>query len=185
MTRRSIKKLKVNDEAKYSITRPYEAKQIIRIMKKFIKKPLEKLVITDATSCVGGDLINFSQSFIFVNGVEINPSNYRLLLENTKGIGNISLINDNYLNVYDSLIQDVIYLDPPWGGPEYKNKKSIDLKLSGIKLNKIIHTLRGLSRYIFIKVPLNANLKDITGTRRIIYNKRKHPSFMLICINNI
>ena len=151
-------------------------------MKKFINKSLDDLIITDATSCIGGDFINFSKKFKFVHGVEINPKNFKLLVENSYDLNNIDLINDDYLNVYDKLHQDVVYIDPPWGGPSYKNYKSVNLKLSDIALSKLVGLLNNFTKYIFIKVPLNANLEGIDGVIKVVYNKYKRPSFALVCI---
>jgi len=185
----SLKKFKLNEEGSFSITRPHESQQIINCMEKFIngKISLSKMIITDATACMGGDLVQFSKYFRIINGIEIDPLNFKLLVENCKIFNclNINLFNQNYLDIFDKLRQDIIYLDCPWTGPDYKYKETIHLKLCDLHLWELINKIRDskLANYIFIKAPSNVCLDNIDyDTLNIIYNKSKKPSFKLICI---
>lgn len=188
-----LKDFKLNTEGSFSITKPYESAQIIQLMEAFIKchEPrfigINNMTITDATSCMGGDLIRFSKSFYTVNGVELREDNYELLVQNSQRFDcqNVHLICDDYLNVYEQLNQDVIYIDAPWTGPEYKSKKSIILKLGDTEVSKLINSIKDkkLARYIFLKAPSNVCLNDIIyETIHTIYNKSRAESFKLICI---
>lgn len=188
-----LKDFKLNTEGSFSITKPYESAQIIQLMEAFIKRHeprylgIDNMTITDATSCMGGDLIRFSKSFYMVNGVEIREDNYELLVQNIQHFDckNVSINCDDYLNIYDKLQQDVIYIDAPWNGPEYKSKKSVVLKLGDTEVSKLINSIRDkkLSRYIFLKAPSNVCLNDIIyETIHTIYNKSRVESFKLICI---
>ena len=38
-----------------------------------------------------------------------------------------------------NLKQDVVFIDPPWGGKNYKSKKNLDLFLSNINIIKILN----------------------------------------------
>jgi 16S rRNA G966 N2-methylase RsmD len=71
---------------------------------------------------------------------------------------NIEYYNESYLNLYKNLKQDVIYLDPPWGGPEYKEKKELDLLMGkesvATFLKKVIDS-EWKPDFVFIKVPAN------------------------------
>lgn len=184
-----FKKLKINKIGKYSITRPYEAQQIINIMKYGLLDILHKLprdiVITDATCGVGGDTLHFSKYFKSVNSVDIKKENIEYTRYNLDlfGVDNVSLYNEDYLDIYGKLEQDVIYMDPPWGGVRYKEKKSVKLQLSNITLSYIIKKLLNVCDVIYIKVPLNADLKNINIHKRYtIYNKKNKPSFYVILV---
>ncbi len=184
-----LRKFKLNQEGKFSITRPYESEQIIKYITKFISNELllENCVVTDATACVGGDLVNFSKKVKYVNGVEINLENFSLLVDNCKTFecNNTSLIHDDYLNVYNTLIQDIVYIDPPWGGPDYKLIDSIRLYIGNVQLCDLINTIRAecITKYIFVKVPMNACLDNILyDVSYNIYNRSRNTSFILICI---
>lgn len=184
-----LKDFKVNEEGRFSITRPYESLQIINIIESFLyerdQKDLSILTLTDATACMGGDLIRFSKHFKFVNGIEIHKENYQLLVENCKKYecNNVKLYNADYLSVYDNLHQDVIYIDPPWGGTEYKNMEQVSLKIGDTDLYILIKLVNQLTKFLFIKVPLNVCLDNIEYTDiQIVYNRSKIPSFKLIMI---
>ena len=177
---------KLNDEGSFSITRPYESSQIINIMENLIGN-LNNKIITDATSCMGGDLINFCNVYKHVNGIEIDENNFECLVENCKRFNclNVNLFCQDYLEIFNKLKQDVIYIDPPWGGINYKSKNNVKLKINNIDLNIIINNIitNNITKYIFIKVPNNALLDDMKFSYIIpIFNKNKSVSFKLIII---
>lgn len=183
-----LKNFKLNREGRFSITKPFESEQIVLYIKNFANDLLLSCsVITDATSCMGGDLINFSKKFKRVNGVEINKDNFELLVENCKifECKNISLYNRDYLEIYKNLTQDIIYIDPKWGGPDYKEQKKLILFIGSEELSIFLDKLikEQITKYIFIKVPLNAWLPErYTKCIKTIYNKKNKQSFHLICI---
>ena len=183
----SLKNFTLNEEGIFSITKPYESAQIITVMQDFIGTDIRDLIITDATACMGGDLVRFSRNFKFVNGIELVKENYDCLIQNCHKFGckNIRLINSNYVDVYEDISQDVIYLDPPWGGSSYKSKDVVFLKMDNMELWELICLIRkkGIAKYLFVKAPLNISLHNIIyDSQAIIYNKSKGESFKLICI---
>ena len=184
----NLKNFKLSEEGRFSITRPYESRQIINNIEKFIMYKLYNYTITDATACMGGDLIKFSKCAKFVIGVEKNLENFEILQDNCKTFDceNINLIHDDYLNIYEKLSQDIIYIDPPWNGPEYKMKQCVFLKIGDIDLYELVNNIinKKLAKYVFIKAPSNVCLNNLEYTTiYTIYNKNKKPSFKLICIN--
>jgi len=190
----NLKDFKLNEEGSFSITRPYESAQIIYLIENFIKLvekdeiDLSNMILTDATACMGGDLVRFSKYFRMINGIEILEENFMLLVHNCKHFGchNVNLFCQNYLDIYDKLKQDVIYIDPPWTGPGYKNKESIILKINDIELSDLVRTIKEkhLAKYIFIKAPSNICLEKLEyDSIHIIYNKSKIASFKLICMS--
>lgn len=199
----NLKDFKLNEEGGFSITRPYESSQIISLIESFIefcepsdnrevsvreREVLSTKIITDATACMGGDLIRFSKHFRMVNGIEILDENFSLLVQNCKQFGcqNVNLFCQNYLEVFDKLKQDVIYIDPPWGGTSYKNKDIISLKMGNLELWELVNLIKEkrLAKFIFIKAPMNVCLEKLEyDSIHIIYNKSKVASFKLICMS--
>jgi tRNA/tmRNA/rRNA uracil-C5-methylase (TrmA/RlmC/RlmD family) len=51
--------------------------------------------------------------------------------------------------------QDAIFIDPPWGGPEYKTLPSVELYLSGLPLSEVCYKFQYYTKYIILKVPVN------------------------------
>lgn len=191
-----LKEFKLNEEGTFSITRPYESNQIIYFIQTFIafigaregtNELLINKILTDGTACMGGDLIRFSNYFQSVNGVEIDENNFSLLVENCKqfNCNNVNLFPQDYLEIYDKLKQDIIYLDPKWGGIDYKNKLHVVLKMNDMDISDLIKLIKHkkLCKYIFIKAPSNVYIDKIDyDAIHVIYNKSKSPSFKLICI---
>jgi hypothetical protein len=58
------------------------------------------------------------------------------------------------------LRQDLVFLDPPWGGTDYKKTNSIDLFLDDVNVIDIINSLYHNTRYIAMKIPNNYNLNN-------------------------
>jgi len=166
-------KILIDDVGKYSISKPDKANLIVQIIKKIMNTT--NLIITDGTACIGGDTLAFSETFDHVNSVELDKTRYDYLKHNMDVFGrkNITFYNDSYINLYDKLKQDVIYLDPPWGGPDYKNKKYVKLSLGNVPLEELCKDIidNKLCKLIVLKLPFNYDLKDFKNLHRFkIYN---------------
>lgn len=194
-------KFSISYVASYSLTKPYEATQISKYIIEKINEHLAKssydCIITDGTAGSGGDCINFSKYFKKINAVEIRIEMFNLLKRCAQSKNNISFYNDDYLHIYNKLDQDIIYLDPPWGGTDYKFRHTVELKLSEIPLYKIINDLLFYNKkdaaeakeekktkigiIIFVKAPLNVCTKNMDiKDSSLIYNKSGIPSFKLL-----
>ncbi len=147
-------KLKITNVAKYSITKPIHTNWIKFLLINFFKNKnlsTKKLNIIDCTACVGGDTISLSKYFKSVLSIEKNKTHFNLLKNNVEilGINNIKLINDDFIN-YIELNKneekyELLFIDPPWGGPNYKNQEYIDLFINNnneerINLKDIINS---------------------------------------------
>ncbi|TDH70648.1 hypothetical protein CCR75_007163 [Bremia lactucae] len=115
------------------------------------------LIVTDGTACVGGNVLSFCDFFAHVNAIENDFSRVQMLQHNLQVLQktNVKCIHANYLDVMLQLKQDVVFLDPPWGGPEYKDLERVDLFLGGQPLHEICSRLQGSTKCIVLKVPSN------------------------------
>ena len=159
------KKLKITDKGIYSISKPYLTQWICSIIinnigysKEYIKK---NIILTDGTAGIGGDVIFFSKYFKQINAVELNPVHFNVLKHNINEVLNIENVNfylNNYINVSTILKNDIVYLDPPWGGKNVYKKKDIMLSLGNYKIYNIINKLYEYSvKFVFLKIPHNFN----------------------------
>ena len=170
-------KLIITDEGKYSITRQKDGERLLEIIKKEIKTTKDK-IITDLTGCVGGDTILFGLNFKKVYSIEYNDINYKALENNVKNVynlENVKLYHGDSTKIYNWKT-DVLYLDPPWGGNDYKEKDRIDLYLGNIRVDIfIIEILERENRpkYIFIKLPRNYNFSRLYKLKNM-YKKIKN-----------
>lgn len=130
--------LQITDEGKYSIIDEKVCLQIVNIIQQKLGKG--PLTITDANGGVGGASITFAR-FFNVNCVELNLDHCAIIKHNAKIYdAKINVVCGNYLE--QDLKQDVTFFDPPWGGPQYKLKKKLDLYLNYPSGRKCyLHTL--------------------------------------------
>jgi len=155
--------LQLDEEALYSTTDQVTADKITNEILKYIPKTS---IITDATACIGGTSYSFMQVFDYVIAIELNEQRFKFLINNINELKKIkysSSINiENIKCVHgDALIeckkqwQDAIFIDPPWGGPEYKMLDKVSLKLSNIELSTACEEISKYTRFIILKVPVN------------------------------
>ena len=174
--------LKIDDVGKYSITLPKKADMITRLILFYCKNlnTANKLTITDATACVGGNVLSFCKSGMNVNAVEIDAERFEYLSHNVATYGyDVNLYNNNYLEIYENLTQDVIFIDPPWGGLDYKKADEIILTLGNTPLEDICNNIynKKIAKLTVLKLPYNYNLNHM---------KRKiHTSFNIYNLKNI
>jgi hypothetical protein len=179
-------KLLLNKEGRYSITRRNESEYIIDYM--YLKVGiLETKTITDATACMGGDTINFSMHFEKVRGIEINSENFKLLQNNinTFGCKNVELYCGDSTEIIN-WISDVVYVDPPWGGPSYRNEKNVELCMGKKRLDVWLQDLMSgpyRPSHVFLKVPFNYNPIKLTFLQNFMeMSEVKIQNFFLLCI---
>tara|TARA_B110000208_G_C11796388_1_gene439796 strand:- start:709 stop:1530 length:822 start_codon:yes stop_codon:yes gene_type:complete len=153
--------IKLSINSYYSISNYNDAKIITKHIYNIYNK--KNIVITDATANIGGNTISFSlYNFKTINAVEYNAKTFRNLINNIKcyNLKNVKFFNNDYTLIYKKLKQDVVFLDPPWGGKNYKEKKNIDLYLSSINVVDIINYLyfNSNTTCIILKIPFNFNI---------------------------
>lgn len=175
-------KLQITKESIFSLSRKDASEKTTQDIKAVLGDDLSKLTITDATANVGGNTLNFATHFKNVNAVEIDPVNHSALANNVKvaGLSNVNVVNDDYLKVMNTLKQDVIFFDPPWGGPGYWKEGPITLKLSGKPLYEVINEIKEKPKLIVIKAPKNfafAEFKEHVDSDHVysrgFYNHKK------------
>ncbi len=154
-----INNLKIDNESLHYISVRIVSKQITNIIQYHINT---NVTITDGTAGVGGNTLSFASVFNKVNAIEIHKTRYDDLVNNIQvyKYGNVKTYNNDFLKIYKDLKQDVIFLDPPWGGADYKLLSSLHLTLSGRLLETICKDLiiNKYCKLIVIKIPFNFDL---------------------------
>ena len=155
-------KLKTTVEGSYSITRRRDAERILNVLRNIFKN-MKQLTITDATACIGGDTINFAFYFGHVHSIEINKENFEVLENNVGayGFNNITLHHADAVKLFQWNTH-ILYIDPPWGGKEYKKYVDLDLFLSDKRLDcwlEEILSRKNRPAHIILKLPSNYNFK--------------------------
>lgn len=157
-------KLNLTTEGEYSVTRRRDADKILSVISKTVGN-LKTKTVTDATGCNGGDTIHFGLHCLFVNSIEVNEENFKVLQNNVEvyGLTNVTLHNGDCTKIFNWKT-DILFIDPPWGGPNYKEIENLELYLSDKRLDEWLEEilLRKLRpTYIYLKLPANYNFNRL------------------------
>lgn len=178
--------IKTTEEGLYSITRKKDAERIINLMKHIVGD-LSTKTITDSTGCIGGDTIHFAENYKFVHSIEVSNENFKCLHNNVGlyNFDNVALHNGDSVNLFNWKT-DVLYIDPPWGGPQYKEGNNLDLFMSNKRIDEWLEQIlvrKNRPNYIFMKLPYNYNFKRLNFLSNIEYIKpHRIRGYLLISI---
>lgn len=160
-------KLLIDEDSKMYITRYNDANIITNIIGNHLDETFKvdphNCNIVDMTAGVGGNVLSFSTSFNIVYGIEIDEVREKYLKNNAEvyGFDNIVTYCGDSMNCINNINGiDVIFIDPPWGGKNYKDVDSIQLSLSNTSIEKIINDLFNSKnpKIICLKLPNNYDM---------------------------
>ncbi len=197
---KNYKNLKYDDEGLWSISHPFNADNLSKKIKLFERSGIKINTILDATAGLGGNTISFAKFFNKVIAVEIDKKRFDFLNINIENynFNNIETVNKDFIeSLHDfNEVIDAIFVDPPWGGPNYKYDENLDIKLSGLDLSEICDLIGNYSyqnqsiKMIILKLPYNYDyLSIINQCKKIIkvYNIHKdgNVNYLFIMINSV
>jgi 16S rRNA G966 N2-methylase RsmD len=181
----------------FSVT-PYKvADEITHILFDLVKDSPTKQskIITDGTACVGGNTISFAKMFTYVNAIEMNENRCSMLFRNVeiarkvldfKSCSSIKIFCDDFLDILSRLKQDIVFLDPPWGGKDYKSKTTVPLYLCAKPIHEIVLYCLKYSQYVALKLPKNAETSYLQSDPRMeIILIKEFPSFLLLICQSL
>lgn len=167
----SYHNIHIDHESIAYITTPYYTTTITNIIRANIPSNIihNDITVFDGTACVGGDTIAFGNIFGTVISVEIDKKRFDMLKNNIEeyGLYNVVPINDNCISILKKInFIDIVYLDPPWGGKNYKSVDNIRLSISDTYIDIIINdivnnNIRAKVKLIVLKLPKNYNIKQL------------------------
>ena len=191
--------IQVVEESRYSCLMPHHFTQVGDIYYQAFGdwKPHK---IIDATAHIGCDSIMFHMTFRSANivALEIDGKTAEILDSNMKKMSRINRGNNRAVTAVnmdcmqyfesDQTAADIIYFDPPWGGPQYKNVAVHLMRLNGKSLGVAVKAALIHSPYarIIIRVPYNADIDELETTSQLQYAQHavRNPSggiaFMLL-----
>ena len=144
----------------YITTATLAAQVTEAISSRFAVGQLPTLTITDMTAGVGGNVLDFARHFGLVRCIEIDPLRFSYLVHNLLTTGlmhrTICYRADSLTLIREGICtQDVIFFDPPWGGPGYKREIRLRLQFSGLPLEMVCSSLLDHCRLLVVKLPTN------------------------------
>lgn len=164
-------KILITTQGRYSISDKKGSSKLVELIERFFKT--KDLVITDATGNNGSDTIALALKFKKVNSIELDKINYEALTNNIKvyNLKNVNTYLNDSLKQLTELQQDVIYIDAPWGGSDYKNTDRIKLYMSEKELSDIYNKFKNKARLFVFKIPFNYDFTYfIQNTKTIKYH---------------
>jgi 16S rRNA G966 N2-methylase RsmD len=178
----------LDDEALFSTTDQLTADKIACDILKFLPKTS---TITDATACIGGSAYSFSQVFEKVYAIELDSTRFKHMVHNFEQLNckNVHCINGDALNEVKSIHQDVIFIDPPWGGPEYKAKAKLTLYLSGVNIAEACIAYSKTIPYVVLKVPTNFDestfMESIKAHLKLVHKNQNLRKMHLLILQSV
>ncbi|KAJ8012008.1 hypothetical protein DPEC_G00064230 [Dallia pectoralis] len=119
--------IKLDHEGWFSVTPEKIAEHIAQR----VQQSFHSELIIDAFCGVGGNAIQFALTGKRVLAIDIDPVRLALARHNAhvyKVAGLIDFVQGDFLLLAPRLRADVVFLSPPWGGPDYLNADVFDIK---------------------------------------------------------
>lgn len=191
-------KKRIDDESVHFISLKEVAANITHIIKTRMEKMGygESIYITDATAGVGGNVISFGKTFDHVTAIELDELRYEYLVNNINvyELRNISTYHDDCRKILPKVNrQDVVFIDPPWGGSDYKSHENLRLSLSTTSIEELCNSLMDSTKVlscpklIVLKLPTNYDLKylyDTIDSTEIYLHELKKMKLIVIVNTN-
>ncbi len=116
------------------------------------------LSVTDACACTGACAVVLARHFRAVNAVELDAGRCDALRANVGlcGADAVSVHHGDYNALWDThtLRQDVVFLDVPWGGPDYvEAEESACDALGDVPLVDVVLRLRRRASAVALRLP--------------------------------
>ena len=110
----------LDDTAAYSVMDEHTTALLASFLACVYAGELATLAITDACACTGACAVVLARHFRAVDAVELDAGRCAALRKNVLLCGaDVTVHQGDYNALWDTLRQDVVFLDVPWGGPDY------------------------------------------------------------------
>ncbi|XP_064848844.1 trimethylguanosine synthase isoform X2 [Oncorhynchus masou masou] len=155
--------IKLDHEGWFSVTPEKIAEHIaLRVQESFHSE-----LIIDAFCGVGGNAIQFALTGKRVLAIDIDPVRLALAQHNAqvyKVAEYIDFVQGDFLQLAPRLRADVVFLSPPWGGPDYLSADVFDIKtMMAPNGFDIFRLSKMISDNIVYFLPRNADMDQIAS----------------------
>ncbi|XP_028987297.1 trimethylguanosine synthase isoform X2 [Betta splendens] len=156
--------IRLDREGWFSVTPERIAEHIAhRVERSFADSQL----VIDAFCGVGGNAIQFALTGKRVLAVDIDPVRLDLARHNAAVYGvaeRIDFLQGDFLQLASRLRGDVVFLSPPWGGPDYLTAEVFDIKtMMDPDGYEIFRLAKLISDNIVYFLPRNADMDQIAS----------------------
>ncbi|NP_079107.6 trimethylguanosine synthase isoform 1 [Homo sapiens] len=124
-------------------------------------------VVVDAFCGVGGNTIQFALTGMRVIAIDIDPVKIALARNNAEVYGiadKIEFICGDFLLLASFLKADVVFLSPPWGGPDYATAETFDIRtMMSPDGFEIFRLSKKITNNIVYFLPRNADIDQVAS----------------------
>jgi DNA modification methylase/predicted RNA methylase len=175
---KDLDKMKFTNVSLYSTTSAIDADKMCDyiVKQKGFEDPTT-LIVIDATANIGGDTFGFfRKGFKSITSVEYDTTICEALTNNVN-VYNASdtvrvICGGDYSKLYKTLDPvDIVIMDAPWGGPDYKKHDKVKLFLGELNVLDITEYLLAnkRARMVVLKVPYNFDMEDRPNLDKYTY----------------
>ena len=184
-------KLLFTEDSIYSSSKTNGSNKLIKIILNLFNNNTN-LIITDGTANIGTDSIELAKKFKQVNSIEYSSINYKALVNNVGILNekkNIKCYKGDTNHIINSLKQDIIYIDAPWGGRNYKDFNNLKVFLGDTEILNFYLANKNKAKIFIFKIPYNYDFeyfkKYIVNKITIIpFSKKNKIKYFYIVIEN-
>lgn len=162
--------LRLDTVGAYSATDQKTARSISERLLRFVSKDTKAV---NATASIGGDTMVLARDFGHVVSIEQDADRFGMLVHNIATMNLRDKVTPIRANSVQYLLDmrraghpalEMVYMDPPWGGPEYKHASRIpSLSMSGMEISDIVSAFsaEGVTKHIAFKLPNNLDFVSL------------------------
>ncbi|XP_075978713.1 trimethylguanosine synthase 1 [Anticarsia gemmatalis] len=123
-------------------------------------------VVLDAFCGAGGNTIQFANTAQKVIAIDIDPHKIAMARHNAEVYGvaeRITFMVGDFFQLAPHLTADMVFLSPPWGGPNYSDNQEYDLEtmLEPKPASELMRVARTISHNISLYLPRNSRPDQI------------------------
>lgn len=149
------RRMQLDEQALYSLTP--------QVLGSELAQRLPGKTVVDMLCGAGGDAIAFARNGKSVTAIEQDPARLRMAEFNASifriGSG-IKFVQGDALEVVQGLKAEAVYLDPPWGGPDYWKKEAFTLSNFNPDGELLIAAAFQAAPTVLIKLPKNFDMGE-------------------------
>ncbi|XP_043989362.1 trimethylguanosine synthase isoform X2 [Gambusia affinis] len=156
--------IRLDREGWFSVTPEKIAEHIaLRVEQSFA----DSQVVIDAFCGVGGNAIQFALTGKRVVAIDIDAERLAMARHNSvvyNVVDQIDFLQGDFLQLAPTLLGDVVFLSPPWGGPDYLNADVFDIQTmiepDGFR---IFSQAKQITENIVYFLPRNADMNQVAS----------------------
>ncbi|KAJ1935570.1 Trimethylguanosine synthase [Linderina macrospora] len=165
--------IQIDNEGWYSVTpeaiAEHTARRIAQLHNDHSSKEegYGRICVVDAFCGVGGNTIKFAEWCEHVIAIDVDAGRLAMARNNAEVYGvadRIEFVLGDFYELAPTLKADVVFLSPPWGGPEYQKARVFDLDSLPIRTGQQwVDRARLISDNVVCFLPRNCRPEDLAA----------------------